>query len=409
MDGTDGGDHGDRDRRHVRTCSTPLLTTAALASGAAGLVHAAAAGTHTGDGVMVALFAGAAAAQLGWAALAVARPGRPTAALGGVLGAVLGGAWLASRTPGWPMIDTLAEPASFGTQDSIAAVLGTLSAGLAGLAVAGLTVPRLLRSAPVAALSGVALLALAVPGVMAEHDHGHDGADDHATTGGGEAAAGLDHPVADDHAGDDGAAGGDGHAAEQPFISLTDTRLTATQRQAAQTVIDDTVAGMAPYRDVASVEAAGYVSIGDGRTGYEHFVNFAHLVDGTDLDPARIESVVFKVDPDGTRQLASAMYILSPGMTMDDVPDIAGGLTTWHDHQDLCWEGTRVVGTVGPDGTCSNGTFRPTPPMLHVWMLPHECGPFAGLEGSHGGGCAHGRGDEDPEVADATLGSGGGS
>jgi hypothetical protein len=389
----------------VTTCSTPLLTTAALASGAAGLVHAAAAGTHTGDGVMVALLAGTAAAQLGWAALAVARPGRPTAALGVVLGAVLVGAWLASRTTGWPVIGALAEPASVGTQDSIAAVLGTLSAVLAGLAAAGLTAPRLLRSAPV----GVALLALAVPGVMADHDHGHDGAGDHATTGGGEVTAEPGHPVDDDHADGEVAAGGDGHAAE-PLISLTDTRLTTAQRQAAQTVIDDTVVGMAPYRDVASVEAAGYVSIGDGRTGYEHFVNFAHLVDGTDLDPARIESVVFEVYPDGTRQLASAMYILSPGMTMDDVPDIAGGLTTWHDHQDLCWEGTRVVGTIGPDGTCATGIFRPTPPMLHVWMLPHECGPFAGLEGAHGSGCAHGAGGaEDPEVTGATPGSGDGS
>jgi hypothetical protein len=27
--------------------------------------------------------------------------------------------------------------------------------------------------------------------------------------------------------------------------------------------------------------------------------------------------------------------------------------------------------------------------MLHVWITEHPCGPFAGIEGSHGDGCAH--------------------
>jgi hypothetical protein len=75
---------------------------------------------------------------------------------------------------------------------------------------------------------------------------------------------------------------------------------------------------------------------------------------------------------------------------MDDVPDIAGELTTWHDHQNLCWEGVRVVGTTDATGSCQRGVFRPTPPMLHVWIAEHPCGPFAGIEGSHGDGCAHG-------------------
>jgi hypothetical protein len=25
--------------------------------------------------------------------------------------------------------------------------------------------------------------------------------------------------------------------------------------------------------------------------------------------------------------------------------------------------------------------------MLHVWVTEHECGPFAGIEGSHGSSC----------------------
>jgi hypothetical protein len=83
------------------------------------------------------------------------------------------------------------------------------------------------------------------------------------------------------------------------------------------------------------------------------------------------------------------MYILSVGKTMDDVPDIAGELTTFHDHTNLCFSGTRVVG-LAEDGECPQGSvLLVTPPMLHVWMVEHPCGPFAGIETSgHGTTCA---------------------
>jgi hypothetical protein len=81
------------------------------------------------------------------------------------------------------------------------------------------------------------------------------------------------------------------------------------------------------------------------------------------------------------------MYLLPFGTTMEDVPDIAGSLTQWHDHQDLCWDGALVVGRLEADGTCARGAFRATQPMLHVWVQDHPCGPFAGIEGSHGSGC----------------------
>ena len=76
---------------------------------------------------------------------------------------------------------------------------------------------------------------------------------------------------------------------------------------------------------------------------------------------------------------------------MADVPDVAGELTVWHDHQNLCWDrsGLRLAGLF-LNGRCfPGGTLRATPPMLHVWLGDHPCGPFAGIEG-HGGGCTHG-------------------
>jgi hypothetical protein len=231
------------------------------------------------------------------------------------------------------------------------------------------------------------VLALAVPGMAAQHTHGssHEHGHDMASEEGGAAHS---HAESDDdahaHTDDTGTADAAG-----PIISLDDERVTDEQRAAAQALIDDTRAGIAArFSDTASVEAAGYVSIGDGVTGYEHFINIGYIVDGVDMDPNQIESIVFTVAPDGTKTLASAMYILGFDKTMADVPDIAGELTTWHDHQNLCWEGARVVGTTDATGSCQRGTFRATPPMLHVWMTDDQpCGPFAGIEGSHGSGC----------------------
>ena len=171
-----------------------------------------------------------------------------------------------------------------------------------------------------------------------------------------------------------------------PIVTVDDSRLTAAQQEAARSLLDATRAAMAAFPDEAAVLAAGYQSIGDAITGFEHFVHAGYLDDGIDLDPTRIESIVLRV-AGGTKTVESAMYVLGPAATMADVPDIAGELTTWHDHQNLCWDGLRVVGVTRSDGSCPRGEFRPTPPMLHVWLADQACGPFSGIEGIHGGGC----------------------
>ena len=143
---------------------------------------------------------------------------------------------------------------------------------------------------------------------------------------------------------------------------------------------------MARFSDPESVAAAGYVSIGDAVTGYEHYINVGYLADGIELDPKRIESIVFTVAPDGTRTLASAMYILTFGKTMDDVPEIAGELTTLARPPEPLLGRRAGGGHHRRTGSCERGTFRGTAPMLHVWVTEHECGPFAGIEG-HGESC----------------------
>jgi hypothetical protein len=67
---------------------------------------------------------------------------------------------------------------------------------------------------------------------------------------------------------------------------------------------------------------------------------------------------------------------------------VGGALTQWHIHNNLCFDQdpfvtgvTRVVGVTSADGPCSFGIKLNPNPMLHVWLVPQKCGPFAALEG----------------------------
>ena len=87
-------------------------------------------------------------------------------------------------------------------------------------------------------------------------------------------------------------------------------------------------------------------------------------------------------------------------MAIDDpeLIDYGGPLMQWHVHNNLCWasneDGTPHVVALTDDhgGTCPPGTVHAGGdiPMVHVWITPHECGPFAALEG-HGAGQSNAR------------------
>jgi hypothetical protein len=52
-----------------------------------------------------------------------------------------------------------------------------------------------------------------------------------------------------------------------------------------------------------------------------------------------------------------------------------------------CWDetGGRPVGQLNREGRCEpEGEPKVQVPMMHVWIVDHPCGPFAGIEG-HGG------------------------
>ena len=76
------------------------------------------------------------------------------------------------------------------------------------------------------------------------------------------------------------------------------------------------------------------------------------------------------------------MFMLNPGDTLDDVPELGGKLTQWHIHDNLCFTDGRVTGLINPGGRARRRRRSGAAvPMIHVWIEPHRCGPFSALDG----------------------------
>ena len=146
------------------------------------------------------------------------------------------------------------------------------------------------------------------------------------------------------------------------------------------------------FADVTTVPAFGFQSIGDAGTGFEHYINPGFIDDDHFLDPSYPESLVYRVDGD-QRTLVSAMFIATDHAVDDpELVDWGGPLMQWHVHEDLCWSldesgQPQISGRTDDAGICPEGSVDAggRNPMVHVWIAPHECGPFAALEG-HGAG-----------------------
>jgi len=229
---------------------------------------------------------------------------------------------------------------------------------------------------PFAALEGHGAGQAAAAGARADlcaHDHG------------GAAAASAD--------GADGHAGHEATAAEPvPYdptkpIDLSGVEGVTEQQQAfAENLVAVNVVQLPQWRDPAVAEAAGFRSIGDASTGHEHYINWGWIDDNIYLDPDVPESLVYEPQPDGSKKLVSAMYMLPTDVTLDQVQDYGGTLMQWHVHDNLCFTddpvAPQVAGLRPPNGECRAPlVIRAQSPMIHVWITPNECGPFAALEG----------------------------
>jgi hypothetical protein len=361
----------------------PALAAAAFASIGAGMIHAAAIGVHSEHRQAVITFTIVAAVQIGWGVLALLYANRWFVLGGAVANAVIFGGWVLAKTSGIWFIDGLdvAEKIQFADFAAAAlaavAVIGAVVAAFHGSRPTSLGQSVLLISVVVTAL-------IAVPAMVSAGSHSHAGGH-----GGGEAAGG-DHAHSGGSA--NGGSGGDGHAVALPAkpydpdkpIDLSGVEgVTLEQQARAENLIAITLLRLPKFSDPAVAEAAGFSSIGDGITGHEHYINPAYFDDGQILNPDVPESLVYEPQKDGSKKLVSAMYMMAPNQTLDEVPDVGGKLTQWHIHNNLCFTSTgKVAGLTNPDGSCRPGLNKGNEaPMIHVWITPHPCGPFASLEG----------------------------
>jgi hypothetical protein len=370
-----------------------IMQLAGLASIGAGAIHAGVAGLHADYVTLTRLFIAVAVAQIGVGLLALVKGGRLAAVATALvnLGAVC--AWGATRLWGISWIDGLevAEEPQFA--DTACATLGAIAVVAAIVALSrGRTRVSTVRLGVPAVAVGVVTLAAMLVGTNHSHSHGDDAA----------LASGAGAPVA--VVGDDGHAHGHDQAVatgmdwprafdpSQPVDLGGVEGVTPEQQLRATALVQNTMKELPAFADVETLDELGYRSIGDARTGYEHFIDYSLINDDVILDPTQPESLVFRVEPDGSRTLVSAMFIVGQRAIDDpELVDYGGRLMQWHVHENLCWRGgengPQVAGVTDADGNCPEGTVLAggNNPMVHVWIAAHECGPFAALEG-HGAG-----------------------
>lgn len=175
-----------------------------------------------------------------------------------------------------------------------------------------------------------------------------------------------------------------GHSEHLPDAT---TQPRSSRGSRATRLVAATRTSLRRWRDVADAEAAGFRSLGDDEDRYVHYMNTGWMLDGKVLHARRPESLVYE-KTDGGRTLVSAMYVLPIGTAMTDVPDLGDARVRWHTHDNLCFSTDGTLAGHLVDGECSPGGINVrTPPMLHVWIVDHPCGPFADLGG---GRCKHG-------------------
>ncbi len=166
----------------------------------------------------------------------------------------------------------------------------------------------------------------------------------------------------------------------------------------AQDLLRQTILAMPRWNDVAQAKRGGFVSIGDGFSGAEHYVHWDWIEDDVIFDPRRPESLVYRVEPNGKRILEAAMFILPERYRLDNTPDIGGKLVQFHVHDNLCFTDSpapKFTRLARLDGTCTPPLVkRLTNTMTHVWIRPNPCGPFAAV-----GGFANGTVKDGEQVA----------
>ena len=360
------------------TLRTGAFAVPALAALGAGAIHAAAIGAHNEHRQAVFVFAITAIVQLGLGAAALVSNRKLVGIALAVTNLAFVGGWMLAKRSGISFVDGLDTAEAVQWADGLAA--GLAAATVIGVALAAIWRWHLPASDALVRVLALPIAALTVTGLVAAGGHAHAGGHDEATA----------------HA-HDGATTEMAATPAKPFIPGQPIDLggvegvTPAQQAEAELVLAATLYKLPQFADPVVADGRGWKSIGDGATGDEHFVNVSTFDDGKILDPDAPESLVYEMI-DGKKTLVAAMFMLWPGATMADVPDTGGDLMQWHIHDNLCFNAAgKVAGLRAPGAPCNGGLVKGgESPMIHVWIQPHPCGPFAALEGVGGGTIAAG-------------------
>ena len=377
----------------------PGIVIAGLASIAAGAIHGGAIGLHAEHPQLARIFIVVTLAQLAWGLSALLRPQQWLLPVGVVINGAAVGGWIATRIVGISWIDGLEVRESPQLADSLCAGLGIVAAtvALAALLVGERELPQVRLALP-----SFAILLLTLPAMWngAAHVHSEGGmahADDHGAAEAGHhdpATTPIEQVVTEIPAGDPTfAAWPRPYDPALPLDISNVANVSAEQESRAKALIESTQRELPTWADYQTALDGGWQSIGDGSTGFEHFIKRELIQDDKFLDPTAPEALVYKVEG-AKRTLVSVMFIAKTGVTVDDpsLTDYAGGLIQWHSHDNLCWrnnaQGVPVIaGLTDGAGNCPPGSARAgsNNAMVHVWITPHLCGPFAALEGAGAG------------------------
>lgn len=137
----------------------------------------------------------------------------------------------------------------------------------------------------------------------------------------------------------------------------------------------------APYRDPTRAQADGYVPMQSlGVSNWEHLFKWTVVEDDRVLDPYEPEGLLYSVE-DGVWTLRAIVYMMPARYNFANTRTIAGGAGQWHTHPTICLKGDPLedplLGVVDP--FCAGGRNFPDMLMLHAWVTPNACGPFAPL------------------------------
>jgi hypothetical protein len=367
-----------RTRIHTGAFAVPAL--AALGAGA---IHASAIGAHAEHRQAVVTFALVAAAQIGLGAIALVSNRRLVGIALAATNVAFFAGWIVAKQSGISFIEGLDEVEKVQWADALAATMAAVA--VLGVVVAAVRKWQFPATDALTRVLALPVAAITVTGMVAAGSHQHAGAHE-------EAAAAT-------HGHDDATAEVTSAVPVKPFVPGEPIDLggvegvTAAQQAEAELVLGNALYYLPHWADYHVAEAEGWSSIGDGVTGFEHFVNQSTFDDGKILDATAPESLVYENDrATGAKTLVAAMYMLPPGSTMADVPTTGGKLMQWHIHDNLCFTAeAKVAALRAPGGPCPAGLFvGGENPMIHVWITSHPCGPFAALEGIAGGTIAEG-------------------